>query len=108
MCPLILSGKRCLDCLGGDGVAGGENERNRNDALDMPNTGATNESGFSAVPGGGRDGYEGTYGNIDSCAVFWDSTEIGSPMAFYRYLRWIFQELIASITINKMVFPFAV
>ena len=39
-----------------------------------PNTGATNESGFSGLPGGYR-GYNGSYYGIGGIADFWSSTE---------------------------------
>ena len=52
-----------------------------------PNTGATNESGFSALPGGYRNdvsnfGYMGIYAN------FWPSTGINSNYAWYRSLYY--------------------
>jgi len=40
-----------------------------------PNTGATNESGFSAIPGGSRSHDYGTFGNIAYTANFWSSRE---------------------------------
>jgi uncharacterized protein (TIGR02145 family) len=33
----------------------------------------TNESGFTARPGGGRDGYDGIFGGIGYYAVWWSS-----------------------------------
>jgi len=52
-----------------------------------PNTGATNESGFSALPGGGRylNGYFDTMGYL---ASFWSSTESGSYGAWGRHLSF--------------------
>lgn len=50
-----------------------------------PNTGATNSSGFSAVPGG-YCGYYGTFGDIGGCAIFWSSTESNSYTAWCRGL----------------------
>jgi len=50
-----------------------------------PNTGATNESGFTALPGGSRHNNDGSYGNISIFANFWSSTESGSK-AWKRYL----------------------
>ena len=50
-----------------------------------PNPDATNESGFTALPGGYRftGGYFGSMGNY---ADFWSSTELSSRFAWYRYL----------------------
>jgi uncharacterized protein (TIGR02145 family) len=50
-----------------------------------PNTGATNESGFSALPGGGRSHY-GHFLNMGYYADFWSSTESSSYDAWYRSL----------------------
>ncbi|GBE28012.1 fibrobacter succinogenes major domain (Fib_succ_major) [bacterium BMS3Bbin03] len=52
-----------------------------------PNTGATNESGFSALPGGYRDS-GGYYSNISRYAYFWSSTELGSDKAWGRTLSY--------------------
>jgi uncharacterized protein (TIGR02145 family) len=41
-----------------------------------PNTGATNESGFSGMPGGYRDG-AGYFQNYEKAARFWSSTKRG-------------------------------
>ncbi len=40
-----------------------------------PNTGATNESGFSALPGGDRLGIGGPFYNMGYSAYFWSSSE---------------------------------
>ena len=50
-----------------------------------PNTGATNESGFTALPGG--FGYSGIFERITYGAYFWSSTVSGSDDAWYRYLE---------------------
>ncbi len=52
-----------------------------------PNTGATNESGFSGLPGGYRS-EDGTYGYIGYVALIWSSTEYSSYDAWYRYLDY--------------------
>jgi uncharacterized protein (TIGR02145 family) len=53
-----------------------------------PNTGATNESGFSALPGGGRLYSSGVFGNMPSNAYFWSSSETGSNGAMSRSLEF--------------------
>jgi uncharacterized protein (TIGR02145 family) len=54
-----------------------------------PNTGATNESGFSALPGGCRH-CDGLYyeDDINHYAEFWTSTEYNNTSAFLRTLSW--------------------
>jgi len=51
-----------------------------------PNTGATNESGFSALPGGYR--HYGFFVNMDYDANFWSSTENDSTHAWSRSLYY--------------------
>jgi uncharacterized protein (TIGR02145 family) len=52
-----------------------------------PNTGATNESGFAALPGGYRLNY-GAYYGMSNDAIFWSSTERGSITAWSRALSY--------------------
>ena len=51
-----------------------------------PNTGATNTSGFTAVPGGYRYSYDGTFSYVGYRAYFWSSIENSSYHAWYRDL----------------------
>ena len=50
-----------------------------------PNTGATNTSGFTALPGGSRGGY-GTFGSIGSTGSWWSSYAGGTNTAWLRYM----------------------
>ena len=52
-----------------------------------PNTGATNESGFTALPGGYR-GYDGYFHHMGYHAYFWSSTERDSGNACGRGLYY--------------------
>jgi uncharacterized protein (TIGR02145 family) len=52
-----------------------------------PNTGATNESGFLALPGG-YCVITGTFANIGDLAYFWPSTENISNRAWHRVLGY--------------------
>jgi uncharacterized protein (TIGR02145 family) len=52
-----------------------------------PNTGATNSSGFTALPGGYRDDV-GTYDIIGYAGFWWSSTEYDSFDAWYRELNY--------------------
>lgn len=54
-----------------------------------PNTGATNESGFSAFASGNRDGFsDGTFFNAGSHGYWWTSSDYGEfNYAWYRSLR---------------------
>lgn len=52
-----------------------------------PNTDASNESGFSGLPGGSR-GHYGSYLFIENDGRWWSSTEDGTSYAWYRYLGY--------------------
>ncbi|UCE19682.1 MAG: hypothetical protein JSV84_04880 [Gemmatimonadota bacterium] len=58
-----------------------------------PNTGATNESGFSALPGGSRH-WDGKFAVMGSFAAFWCSTDSNSYQGWSRSLGYF----------NSMVF----
>ncbi|MFC1725743.1 FISUMP domain-containing protein [candidate division KSB1 bacterium] len=55
-----------------------------------PNEGATNETGFSAIPGGFRAQGDGVCHYIGSYAHFWSATEYSSIYAWYRHLDYSF------------------
>jgi uncharacterized protein (TIGR02145 family) len=65
-----------INFLGGQGVAGGPLKEHTTDHWNPPNNGATNESGFTALPGGCRD-YTGTYIYFGISAL-WSSSILSS------------------------------
>jgi uncharacterized protein (TIGR02145 family) len=71
--------------LGGSSVAGGKMKSTT--GWTSPNTGATNESGFSGLPVGYRVN-DGTYASIGSDGDWWSSTEHGSDTAWNRTLDY--------------------
>ena len=73
------------DFLGGNNVAGGKMKETGTANWQSPNTGATNESGFTALPGGGRY-FDGTFSSIGSIGGWWSSTELLTTSARGRYL----------------------
>ncbi|HNQ69257.1 MAG TPA: fibrobacter succinogenes major paralogous domain-containing protein, partial [Bacteroidales bacterium] len=66
-----------FDFLGGNSIAGGKIKETGTTHWDSPNTGATNETGFTALPGGGRSN-DGTFQNINTYAYWQSSTEYSS------------------------------
>jgi uncharacterized protein (TIGR02145 family) len=48
-----------------------------------PNTGATNETGFTALPGGGR-GSDGTFSDVGGGGYWWSATEVSTNYAWSR------------------------
>jgi uncharacterized protein (TIGR02145 family) len=71
--------------LGGDLVAGGKLKETGTTIWANPNKSATNETGFSALPGGSRD-LAGTYVGIGSYGIWWSRTEEDSTYAWRSYM----------------------
>jgi len=74
------------DFLGGTSVAGGKMKNTT--GWPSPNTGATNESNFSGLPGGIRGNYNGTFTNVGSYGYWWSSTEYTIYNARNRSLNY--------------------
>lgn len=66
--------------LGGSAVAGGELKEVGLTHWNSPNTGATNSSGFTGLPGGIRNNL--LFTTINRSGTFWSSTEFDSLNAF--------------------------
>jgi uncharacterized protein (TIGR02145 family) len=78
--------------LGGDLVAGGKMKSTGTIEAGTglwysPNTGATNESGFTAVPGGSRS-IDGTCKFIGNNGLWWSSSELNTTNAWCLYLNY--------------------
>jgi uncharacterized protein (TIGR02145 family) len=52
-----------------------------------PNSGASNSTGFTALPGGYR-AKDGTYKNLSFCGAWWATTEYTQSVAWYRYVDY--------------------
>ena len=68
--------------LGGESVAGGKLKSIGTSYWTSPNTGATNESGFNALPGAVRS-YDGSYFSIRDNSFFWSNTDYGKVGSAY-------------------------
>jgi uncharacterized protein (TIGR02145 family) len=84
--PTDIEWTTLTDFLGGQSVAGGKMKEAGYAHWNSPNTGATNESGFTALPGGGY--FDGNFGNIFILEGFWSSTEYNSDNTWYRRLLY--------------------
>jgi len=73
--------------LGGEVVAGGKLKETGITHWQPPNIGATNESGFTALPGGNRS-ISGAFGSIGYNSGWWSSTESSTTAAPCRTLNY--------------------
>ena len=73
------------DYLGGTSDAGGKLKETGTTHWNSPNTGATNETGFTALPGGDRDD-DGAFNFIGYGGLWWSATEDDADNAWYRYV----------------------
>jgi len=76
--------------LGGPSVAGGKMKDTTPGIWNSPNTGATNSSGYTALPGGEYDAYYSphVFQYLHESAVFWTSTQYNSTKATERYIMY--------------------
>jgi len=75
-----------LTYLGGEDVAGGKLKETGTIHWSAPNEGATNSSGFTALPSGDRY-YDGAYYYIGYAGFWWSSTEFLSYNAYSRNMH---------------------
>lgn len=75
------------DYLGGEEFAGGKLKETGTTHWASPNAGATNETGFTALPGGYRD-VNGAFDFIGDDGSWWSSTELSTDYAYFRYLGY--------------------
>jgi uncharacterized protein (TIGR02145 family) len=73
--------------LGGGSLAGGKLKAINNVIWESPNEGATNESGFSGLPGGYRN-FDGKFLQIKYNSFFWSATEYDNSGAWVRNLDY--------------------
>ena len=84
--PSDVEWQTLVEYLGGPTVAGGKMKEVGTAHWKIPNTGATDVSGFSALPGGYR--YDGKDSSLGSSASFWSATASGggNHYIWHRYL----------------------
>jgi uncharacterized protein (TIGR02145 family) len=85
---------KLIDFLGGDGLAGGQLKEAGLTHWNLPNTGATNSSGFTALPGGySISGVEACFYGLGNHGTWWSSTAISASNAWFRSLTTNFSTI---------------
>jgi uncharacterized protein (TIGR02145 family) len=83
---------RLTNYLGGATVAGGKMKEAGLSHWESPNEGATNSSGFTALPGGSRYN-DGSFYKLAYYAYFWSSSQGGAPYAWDRSLYYYYENV---------------
>ncbi len=80
--------------LGGRSVAGGKMKTTGMQYWESPNTGATNESGFSGLPGGYRTSDSGAFYLVGRAAHWWSSSEFDTIDVLGHYLNNLYGNVV--------------
>ena len=70
--------------LGGAAISGGKMKETGTLHWNNPNTGATNESGFTAIPAGYRYTDNGSFRQVGSDSDWWSATAVDITYAWFR------------------------
>lgn len=79
--------------LGGESIAGGKLKESGTTHWKSPNTGATNEKSFTALPSGYRAYDNGAFYGIEYDCSWWSSMESSTKDAWDRYLNYNYGNL---------------
>lgn len=72
--------------------AGGKLKETGTTHWNSPNTGATNETGFTALPGGRRN-YGGSFSYVGNYGYWWSATESSTGYAWYRAMDYSYSSV---------------
>jgi uncharacterized protein (TIGR02145 family) len=91
------------DYLGGTSVAGGKLKETGTTHWNSPNTGATNETGFTALPGGGRSD-NGAFGNVGNDGYWWSATDYSTNFVWGRRMSYDYTSVFNSSANKELGF----
>ena len=101
--PSNAEWKELTDYLGGSEVAGGKLKETGTVHWNSPNTDATNETGFTALPGGDRTS-DGRFINIREDGYWWSATEYNTNVAYRQFLSYCASYVLRSDSYKSMGF----
>ena len=79
-----------VNYLGGTNTAGGSMKETGTAHWNPPNTGATNASGFTALPGGYRYTDNGSFRKMGNDGDWWSTTAVDAAYAWFRNIYFDF------------------
>lgn len=82
--PQVVEWEALIDVFGGEAIAAGSLKEAGTAHWSSPNTGATNDSGFSALPGGNRSP-DGSFTNLHRYGNYWSLDLIGLHLKDYNF-----------------------
>jgi len=77
-----------MNYLGNSNIAGGKMKEAGTSHWFSPNTGGTNESGFTALPGGYRYTDNGSFRKLGCDGDWWSTTAVDTTYAFFRNIYY--------------------
>jgi uncharacterized protein (TIGR02145 family) len=86
--------------LGGESVAGGKLRETEIIHWEKPNSGATNESGFTSLPGGYRNNH-GAFANIGFFGFWWSATEYVPTASWCRSMGCASKDVLRIFSLKK-------
>lgn len=92
---------KLISTLGGVEVAGGKLKETGTIHWNAPNADATNESGFSALPGGYRSYVNGAYFSIRDNAGWWTTTALNNELALSYHITLYTTGFVRIVENNK-------
>ena len=101
--PSDAEGAELIDYLGGRSVAGGKLKETGTTHWNSPNTGATNETGFTALPGGYRK-YDRSFLVVGDGGYWWSATEYNSSNAWSRDMYYHFSTVYWTYYVKEVGF----
>jgi uncharacterized protein (TIGR02145 family) len=86
--------------LGGESIAGGKLRETGITHWEKPNTGATNESGFTTLPGGYRNNH-GAFANVGFFGFWWSATENFPTASWCRTMGCTGSDILRIFSLKK-------
>ena len=90
--------------LDGGDVAGGKLKEIGTTHWQSPNKGATNETGFTALPGGYRK-FNGSFDGVGSSGYWWSATEDCATFSWFRFMYYLDSDIYKGLSYKELEFP---